>query len=87
MRSLLRVPLRGPRLRVRFAVAAVGLGAAAAAVLAEQPQAAPATVTQQLTIVTDLSSGQPAPTVVTPPPVGGTPIRSPRTAPAPGGGS
>jgi hypothetical protein len=83
MRPLLRTPRSAsrPRLRLQLTVAAVGLSAGAAALLASPP--APVVATRQLVIVTDLGAGQPAPTVATPPPVagGGTAVRPPITAP------
>jgi hypothetical protein len=83
MRSLPRVPRSAPRPRLyaHLTVAAVSLSAAAAALLAGG--AAPVAGTQQVVIVTDLGAGQPAPTVVTPPPVAGAgaTVRPPVTAP------
>jgi hypothetical protein len=82
MRDLVRAPrsARRPRLRGQITVVAVSLSACAAALLAGQ--SGPAVASQQIVIVNDLQAGQPAPTVVTPPPAptGVAPVRPPLTA-------
>ena len=82
MRALVFAPrqARRPRLRAQVTVVAFSLSACAAALLAGE-QASPV-ATQRIVIVTDLQAGQPAPTVVAPPPAASNaaPVRPPVTA-------